>query len=337
MIGYYAHHVGAGHVRRAVALAEVLAARGTPVTVLSSAPAPASYGGPWVALERDDAAVSWVSRDRDANGRLHHVPLGEPGLRARMARIVRWVETHGPDLLVSDVSVEVTLQARLLGVPVVSVVLPGRRDDAAHDLGFSVSAALVGFWPDDGVARVHGLSTAQASRLRPLGALATRPPAASSAGEPGRVLVLGGRGGSGWTSSDLLRAQRESALWRWHVLGPDTWVEDPSVELARAEVVLTHAGEGALADVAAARRPAVVIAAPRPHDEQAATVRALRSGAWPAVVVDSLDSVDWGEVLGRASRLNPAGWVDWVDGGAGARFADVIDEARGRPVVEESA
>jgi len=60
---------------------------------------------------------------------------------------------------------------------------------------------------------------------------------------------------------------------------------------------VTHAGQSAIADVAAAQRPAVIIPQPRPFDEQRATARVLRQyrlavvsrhwpdqRAWPALL-----------------------------------------------------
>ena len=62
------------------------------------------------------------------------------------------------------------------------------------------------------------------------------------------------------------------------VQAPSTrWVEDPWPLLCAADVIVTHAGQNAIADVAAARRPAVVIAQPRPHDEQLSTAQALHA------------------------------------------------------------
>ena len=122
MIGYYVHHVGTGHLNRAREVARVA---GTAVTGLSSLPAPDDWPGEWVQLERDDAGASDGSaRDPSAGGRLHWVPLGDTGLRQRMASLSSWIEHARPDVLVSDVSVEVTLLARLHGVRVVSVVMP---------------------------------------------------------------------------------------------------------------------------------------------------------------------------------------------------------------------
>ena len=43
-----------------------------------------------------------------------------------MARLSAWIAESRPRVIVVDVSVEVALLARLFGIPVVSVALPGR-------------------------------------------------------------------------------------------------------------------------------------------------------------------------------------------------------------------
>ncbi|MGI4896412.1 MAG: hypothetical protein ACRYF3_14995, partial [Janthinobacterium lividum] len=81
MIGYYVHHQGSGHRQRALAISRHLA---TPVTGLSSLPAPVGWPGDWVVLDRDDAPpLDEVSAT--AGGRLHWVPVGHRGLRSRMS------------------------------------------------------------------------------------------------------------------------------------------------------------------------------------------------------------------------------------------------------------
>jgi hypothetical protein len=84
--------------------------------------------------------------------------------------------------------------------------------------------------------------------------------------------------------------------------------------------VVTHAGQNAVAEVAAARRPAVVIAQPRPFDEQVATARwvdewaiAVGRTTWPAAEC-------WPDLLRLALARGGQGWSRWSSG-AGATDA----------------
>jgi hypothetical protein len=236
--------------------------------------------------------------------------------------------------LVSDVSMEVALLARLHGVPVLSVVLPGDRADSAHLLGYRVSHELVAAWPEGYEEVVVGLPDDVTRRIRHIGGLSrfgVTPGAARAtplhARRRARVAVLAGAGGTAVTVEMLVDAQRETPGWDWRVLAPPPvgrWVADPAPVLRAADVVVTHAGQNAVAEVAAVRRPAIVIPERRPHDEQEGTARALRGGRLPVTVVDSWDGCDWPHLLAQAKALDGEQWATWCDGGAADRFAGVI-------------
>ncbi|MDN4172581.1 glycosyltransferase [Nocardioides sp. SOB77] len=321
-IGYYVHHVGRGHLHRATSVAAELTRGGAEVTGLSTLPRPAGWPGPWVELARDDGPVDPVRDRADAGGRLHWVPLHHGGLRARGAAISAWIADAAPRAVVVDVSVEVCLLVRLHGVPVVSAVLPGVRDDAAHLLGADVADALLAFWPAGATGMVRPASLEQ--RVTAVGGLARYAVAEPAPRPPGplRVTYLAGSGGHELDPRLLDAAREQTPDWSWTVLGGTApWVDDPRAAIAEADVVVTHAGQNALAEVAALRRPAVVVPQDRPHEEQRTTARVLGAGAWPALALESLPPTGWAALLDRARDLDGAAWADWCDGGAAARAA----------------
>lgn len=328
MIGYYVHHVGRGHLHRALTLARAM---DVPVTGLSSLPRPEGWPGAWVHLDRDDDGDTGT--DPTARGRLHWVPQGHPGLRARMAELSAWISHVQPALMIVDCSVEVALLARLHGVPVLSVVLPGRRDDDPHRLGFEVADALVGFWPAEADGMLVHVPEAVRRRVHAVGAL-SRFSAAPDDPAPGRrgagtegersVLLLVGAGGTSWTTDLVEQARRQTPGWSWQVAGLGQWVEDPEQSLAAADVVVTHAGQNALAEVAALRRPAVVVPEDRPHDEQRVSAQALATLGLPVVVEPRVPTDGWAARLERAAALPGEEWARWCDGWAISRFVDVV-------------
>jgi Glycosyltransferase family 28 C-terminal domain len=354
VIGYYIHHQGHGHL----AMAKCIAARlGDRVTGLSSLPCPPDWPGDWLRLARDDSGEP--VGEPTARGQLHWAPLGHSGLRDRMAAIASWIQRTAPSVIVVDVSVEVTALARLLGVPVVSVILPGRRDDPAHRLGYVLAQTLIAPWPAFLSADLlspdlqsTGLQTAHllpadlpgegpvAAPVQAVGAFSRfdgRTPEPAVAGRSRSVLVLQGGGGSQVSARDLREAAAGTPGWEWTVLGGTTgaWVADPWPLLCRADVVVTHGGLNAVAEVAAARKPAVVVPQDRPHGEQHATGRALaRTGL--AVVPDGWPSAtSWPAILRGTLEVGGGRWSAWAPG-TGADDAARIIELVGAGLRERS-
>jgi hypothetical protein len=334
MIGYYIHHQGDGHTTRAAAIADRLGSE--PVAGLSSRPRPDGWRGPWLELARDDDPVVEDGMDPTAGGALHWAPRAHPGLRERMAQIAAWVATHAPRLMVVDVSVEVTVLLRTMGVPTVVMGMPGARQDPPHQLAYRLADAIIAPWP--GWARVFGGGAPWRAKTYPVGAISRfdgRPRArARSTGGRRRVVVLSGRGGTALTLDMLAAAERATPAWAWTTLGPPRtqWVEDPWPLLCDADVIVTHAGQNAIADVAAARRPAVVIAQTRPHDEQLATARALQEAQLAVVPPRWPAPKDWGAVLEAAMRLSGRGWERWSSGAGAERAAGVLGELACAPL-----
>jgi hypothetical protein len=327
MIGYYVHHQGEGHVTRAAAIAHRLGDE--PVTGLSSRPRPDEWAGPWVHLARDDDPPASETCDPTAGGALHWSPPRHPGLRERMAQIAAWVATHDPRLMVVDVSVEVTVLVRSMGVPVVVMGMPGVREDAPHQLAYRLADAILAPWPEWADLLVGG--AAWQDKFHAVGAISRFDERARPCDPPRggrRVLVLSGRGGTELTEQALAAAQHATPQWEWTVLGPPSsrWVVDPWPLLCGADVVVTHAGQNAVADVAAAQRPAVVIPQERPHREQRATADAVRDAGLAVVCSRWPEPRAWTALLSEAERRGGEPWARWSSGSGAARAAAVLEE-----------
>jgi len=318
VIGYYVHHVGRGHLRHAQSIAAELK---QPLTGLSSLPRPAGWRGDWITLARDDEAVHPV--DPRAFGQLHWAPRGDTGLRARMAAIARWIETTGPTVLVVDVSVEVAVCARLFGIPVVVMALPGNRSDPAHRLGYSLADKIIAPWPPGLAAldRPLGSWVKRTVHVGGISRFAGRDRPAPAGRGSARVLVLEGTGGAARTDAEIQAAAAATPGHSWRRLGIGSWVADPWETICRADVVVSHAGLGALADIAAARRPAIVFPQPRPHDEQQVTVAALSDAKLAVTAPGWPEPHEWPHYLEQAGRLGGAGWARWCAHDGGARRA----------------
>ena len=326
-IGWYVHHQGLGHLVRMRAIAGELDAR---VVCFSSLAEPAELppNCTWIRLPRDDepdpVSGDPAHSDPTAGGLLHWAPIGHRGHRHRLGAIAEAVAGEGLDAFVVDVSVEVTLFVRLLGIRTIVLAQPGDRSDAPHRLAFDAAERIVAPWPEEllrpawlqpvrhktvftgGISRFEG-------RALPDGG-----------GRAAGVLLLGGRGGQEVSEADV-RAAAAASGGKWRILGGPSgeWADDPWRELVTAPVVVSWAGQNAVADLAAVDARAIVIPQPRPFDEQRATATALR-GADLAVVVDGWpEPPDWPGLLARASALSPD-WGRWRTAGAARRAADAV-------------
>lgn len=322
MIGWYVHHVGGGHAARATRIAQAV---GQPVTGLSSAPRPQGWPGDWVQLPRDDDPADRTTdpgADASARGVLHFAPL-RAGFRHRQAQVAEWVRLARPRAMVVDVSVEIAALSRLMGIPVVVMAMPGEREDPPHRLGYELAAHIVAPWPEG----AHPQRADWQGRATYVGGISRfegrEPPGGPR--EPATGLVLWGSGG------DDLNDQQWGALtcatpgWRWTLatqLPPDElWRH-----LHRCAVVVAHAGQGAVADIATAGAPAVIVAQPRPHDEQLATVRALRRLELAATADRLPDAAGWAGLIETALDRRTRDWAGWLAGGGTRAAARRIEQ-----------
>jgi hypothetical protein len=327
MIAYYVHHHGSGHARRAGAITAHLR---TPVVGLGTGPPPHGWPGRWVALP-DDA--SGATDDLTAGGTLHWVPRRHPGLRDRMRAIGSVLADAA--LLVVDVSVEVALLGRLHGVPVVVMAQPGDRTDRPHRLAYDLAERLLAPWPQRPSPDWPAAWAAKTVHLGAVSRFDGRPVAGP--GDPRRVLAFWGSGGLDVGPDEMRAAAAATPAWSWDVIGPpaDTdgpanlrwrgWVEDVWPELSTAGVVVTHTGQNALAEVAAARRPAVLVPQRRPHGEQVASGDALRRAGLGVVVPAWPAPAEWPGLLAEAQARGGAAWKQWSPGDGAARAAAVLD------------
>lgn len=333
---WYVHDHGRGHLDRARAVIPRLSA---PV-VVAAAPRVAADAGRY--LDRTVIALPDDTGDgTTTTGPWHHAPSG-PAVRARGLAIADTVRVHGCTTAVVDVSMEVTVLGRLLGLRVVTLRQSGRRDDAAHRIGLA-SADRVWVpqhrelephvddaddrWTFTGsFSRFDGTHVADAdvARWRPC------------AGIRLAVIVVGAGGTTFPTRS--WRTGVVPAGWAVVIVGHRRrWAGDhvtsigllePLLQLLRAaDLVITGAGWGSVADsVAAGVERLVVVPEDRPFDEQRVRAAALEAAGlavrcerWPM----PSELAELGE---RVGRLDRASWSRFHDGHGAQRAADLIDE-----------
>lgn len=247
----------------------------------------------------------------------------------RMRAIAEWVTVAQPMAVVVDVSVEVAMLFRLLGVPVIVVAMPGDRTDAPHDLVYRTADHILAAWPQALYAPVwlhgHAAKTTYVGGISRFTERVRTPP---SSGDRLNVLILNGAGGSSLDTKAVRDCAAAHPQFDWMALGVagGPWAQDPWPALCNADVVVSSAGQSAVADIAAARRPAILVSAPRPFAEQHATSRALEAAGLALVRHEWPELDEWPSLIERARVSDPHRWQHWETEGAAARAAAVIEQ-----------
>lgn len=323
MIGIYVHNRGRGHLHRVLPVMGALRERGLDVTML-------------IAGQFDDALLP-------SGIRVVHLPA-EPGASECSEEIalgarreaVAWMDRARPRAFWVDSSPAMSLAARMTGIPMVSTLPPGVRDDEPYLLSVRAAERLIGAWPPG----VH-----QATLRRTEGAVAEiggvsrfeqRAPEPRDHPNRPRVVHLNGSGTGGdhrfWRA--VRTTVRDLGVADWlEIGGPDgPWFEDPWPELCSADVVVTGAGQASVADAACADVPLVVVPGRRPYGEQDATAEALhgipgaavmRYGDGPTAVAHAVSAQVHRSRDGASTGIRS--W--WGVDGAAARAAEVIRAA----------
>lgn len=248
-----------------------------------------------------------------------------------MDAVVQWVRDAQPEVFVVDVSVEVAVFVRLLGIPVVVTALPGNRIDAPHRLVHRMADQIIAAWPKD--LRVPSWLRPYENKTAFVGGI-SRFEGRSRAFAEGcgtKVVVLSGAEGMGLREGELCPGAGSSPI-TWSSLGGTAggWMADPWPQLSAADLVVTHAGQNSIADVAAAARPTIVIPQTRPFDEQRATAEVLHRHHLAAVAPRWPSPRAWPALMARAKRLDTARWKLWEVEGAARRAATAIEDTANR-------
>lgn len=303
MIGMYAHHSGSGHLRRVRTIAQYL---GEESVVFSSAP------GADIQLPFDTDLHAAPPGDPTVNGTLHWAPMGVSGHTERLAIIANWIAEHRPRAFYVDCSVEVAIFVRLMGIPVITIAMPGFRHDQPHQVGYLQANAIIAAWPDWVAVPAHLI--AHAHKLHMVGGISRLSPQAPAPQRDG-VVILRGAG-----ADDFDKHVWPTAT----VLGGDMLVDDPTPHLLHASVAIAAAGQNSVADLAVTETPAIILPQNRPFSEQDATAAALNSGQLAVVPNEFPKPHEW-EKLFDLARQRAKNWHRWQTDGAAQRAAAVIE------------
>lgn len=316
-IGYYVHHQGDGHRRRALAIAGH-----SPDDYVLLGTGLSGRTGNVASIDLPDDRPVGIGPGEDADdaatrpSSLHYLPTDHDGIRRRVALVADWIAREKPSLLVVDVSVEIATLARIASTPTVYVRLGGVRADTPHLEAFRGARAILSPFHSD--LDEPGVAAWVRDKTRYCPGLTLQRDACDVRDDV--VLVVFGKGGAPGDYDAVAKAASATPGVLWRVIGPVTaqcgdvppnlsilgWVENAEDEIARAGVIIGAAGDGLVTSSLAANRPLICLAEPRPFDEQISKARrldalgaAISLEAWPT-------PSHWPVLLADARALAPA-------------------------------
>ena len=319
-VSYYAHHFGTGHLRHA----QKVAASGLfELQVTSTGPRnEALLDG---ALEYVELSPDVVSSSPDvklsANSFLHYTPTGDH-IQQRFAELNRAWKEFSPEVVIVDVSVEVALFARLSGYRVAFRRMPGKRNDAAHQMAYTHADAIFGYFPVGLEEPEHLMKYGSKSHYLAVAEPADRssPLDTHSSQQTGqqRVVVQTSLAAA-IPLRHLARAAAASPGWDWEVVGsvePDGTplptnlklhgvLPDPIPIMRSATVIVSSAGHNAVVAAASCNRPVLLVPEERPYAEQLAFALALQTRTSIDVLETWTATVNWPQLLERAAHRDP--------------------------------
>ncbi|MDQ1090085.1 glycosyltransferase [Siphonobacter sp. SORGH_AS_1065] len=343
-VAFYIHHHGAGHLMRSIAIAEQLT--DCSVTFLGSHlrkhQSLIPSGIQWIDLPMDTAQTKDIHYQPGPEvGCLHYAPLAVSGLSKRMAMLTQFLVSSEPLILVVDVSVEVTLLARLLGIPTLVIRQHGYRTDLAHRTAYESAQLLIAPYPDwmsdpqETWMEKKTFYSGGFSRFTSLAKPLTKEVI------PRQVAVLLGQGGNSFNESILLKLADQCPEYQFHVLGILPYeeatdkqnlvfhgrIDHPLPVLMRSEIVIGNAGHNTVMEMADLEKKFICIAEERPFAEQQHKASFLRAKSL-AITLSAADlpTTHWPTVLAEAQELNPVNWQGTINPGALTDLALAIKE-----------
>ncbi|WP_068259959.1 glycosyltransferase [Rubripirellula obstinata] len=343
-VGFYVHYHGRGHKHRTEAILEHLTVMATVVTSRSGG---LQWSGPTLGevidLPCDNDGLNEDGLRAASNvPALHFAPLWSDNVASRVANYTAWLADKRPDVMVVDVSAEISMLTRLSGVPQVVMRQHGDRNDAAHASAYAAAHSLLAPFPkmmeDERTPpwvrnkTVYLNGFCRSTNEVDVAPRASCEPLARSTKD---IVFLFGRGGDEEVHERLRRAAELLPSHRLLVLGKEAdtdrdrdpsnlhylgWVDDVSTYTDNAEVVVTAAGHNSVMELGSRRRPFIAVAESRPFDEQVRKAEVLqREGL--AIGLDRWPSDDaWPSLIVEAKQINVTRW-DEVFANDGAQQA----------------
>lgn len=330
-VGFYVHYHGLGHKHRAESFLRHLT---VPASIITSRIDTLPWQGPTltevVGLACDNDGVHEDgAKHAEQVPALHYAPLWTDTITRRVSQYAAWLDRAKPDLVVVDVSAEISMLTRLASIPQIVVRQHGNRDDPGHVNAYAAAHSLLAPFPEimedsstpawvrDKTVYLNGFCKAADRRDS-----SDRTVKGNGSAQRPTVVALFGRGGSTDVFCELVSAATSVREYDWLVVGKDSpndrnlpdnlhflgWVDDPGSFMASADLVVTAAGHNSVMEAGRIGRPMIAIAEPRPFDEQVHKADILQRERLAVGLHRWPSAQQWPAIIRQAKQLKMSVW-----------------------------
>ncbi|TWT93612.1 glycosyltransferase [Neorhodopirellula pilleata] len=327
-VGFYVHYHGMGHKQRTAAILDHLRSEASVIASRRQAmkwDLPASIEFLELACDNDSLSQAGLQHANDVPG-LHFAPLWSDNVTDRVARYTDWLNRTKPDVMVVDVSVEISMLTRLASIPQIVMRQHGLRDDPAHTNAYAAAQSLLAPFPemmeDEMTPRWVRDKTVYVDGFHKRDLFTIERPESNEARQA-TIAFLFGHGGPQDVHRHLSDAASSLPHCQCVVIGKDApgepaerasnlhylgWVNDVTKHVVAADVVVTAAGHNSVMELGQLGSKFIAIAEPRPFAEQLRKVAVLNREQLAIGLDDWPMPHQWPTLIQQARKLDPSRW-----------------------------
>jgi hypothetical protein len=327
-IGYYVHHHGSGHMQTALQIIPHIKQQ---VILLSSAQKPSNLpsNATFVQLE-NDAIESY----RQPLGSAFMYTPHSSRLLHRFQQILEAVRDYNITCMYVDVSLEVALFCKILGLTVGHNVMLGIRTDDPHTNLY----AMCDFYISDNAPQMDVTSKRHGPRdVEFIGGISRyKKTKYTSCDNYENVVITLSPKSESTISNAVLDTARAYPYINWHIVGAAVnipkhpniivhgTVPDPKHIYMMADVAVGAGGHNTINEMASLGKRFICIPEDRPYQEQVAAAKALEINnmavycpRWPSIK-------DWQELFKNLNTIDLEAFQSVVNNDAAKRAAGII-------------
>jgi predicted glycosyltransferase len=336
-VGYYVHHHGTGHMRRAITICEQIR---RPVIMFSSQPLPAGLPSHVSYVQLLSDVVEGYQQP--ANSLFHYTPHDAIVFQRNQQLIDAWQKCAITNLYV-DVSIEVAVLAKLYGLHVGYALMPGVRTDKAHNYGFAAVDYLLAHYapafdePANHTASTPIFYTGGIARFKKRW-LGPDSDWTTTGQMPNRVTVTTSPKSEQDMTSAILLSAAAYPKTIWQIIGQTIptklsnvvsygVIQNVESIYEQSDIIVGAGGTNTIMEVASIAKPFICIPELRPFDEQLVSAKTLER-LEAAVYLPTFPKPDaWPTVIQKIAQLNLEALSNLVDDTAATRAAHIIESA----------